>query len=90
MTKRADDSAPIRASHGVLCLELSVGLREGEPRYIITASVPGREGTLTSSWGRTGRLLTDAESQDLLTYVLRMLTDVVIVADGTQGVMPFG
>lgn len=88
MASTEQRSAPPRASHSIVCLELLQGIRRGEPAYTIVASIDGREGTFSRSWGKYGNRLDVQEMTDMITWVQRTLSNGIILRSGVQEQLP--
>jgi hypothetical protein len=77
-------NGPVRASYSLACLELLYGAREGEPRYTLLVSLPGRDGTVARSWGSYGKWMDEAEIADFISYTQKTLTTVIALKSGWQ------
>lgn len=80
-------SSPVRASAQVCCLELLVGIRQGEPRYTVVVSLDGREGTIAHSWGRFGQFIDEHELTDMMVWLQKCVADAIVLRSGAQQVL---
>lgn len=75
---------------GTLVLEFLEGVTEAAYPVQIIASIHGREGTMSWSWGVPGRHLTPSQYLDLEQTVRRLLHDRFVTSVGLQAELGFG
>lgn len=81
---------PQTAGKPVLSLWFSLGLNEGDPLVSVDVGIPGREGSFVRTWGVVGRSLTEAEHQDLQSFVLVTIRHTYLARYGIQSVLHMG
>lgn len=79
---------PRLATQHTLCIEVLQGVKEGQPAWTVLVSLPGREGTISHSWGRFPQALTSDAYSDLVAWVADMTGLHIRLWSGTQEVLP--
>jgi hypothetical protein len=75
-------------SHVVLVLELELRRGFGREGYVLTASIPNREGTVQYSWEIQGGALDSDQAKDMAARAQSLLYDAAFTLGGIQGTLP--